>query len=289
MQPPGQGWPRTLPLVSGAFFVRLWLSARARVCVGDPARKIDRIACLVYKAALIERKPSPSPKNRLEKGKMHRTSAPFVSRIHRLVLGFGLMLAAGTVMAAATAGEDGSVAAGKAKSAICAACHGADGNGVGNPDWPKLAGQPREYLAKQLHDFKSGARKDLITNGTMNGIAAGLSAKDIEDLADYFGNQKLNPGVARDPELVKLGERIYRGGIAPRRVPACMSCHGPSGHGIPPKFPRLSGQNAGYTQKQMLFFKAGTRRNDNGIMTPIAFELSEKEIEAIADYTAGLR
>jgi cytochrome c553 len=219
---------------------------------------------------------------------MHPTSARSALTARRVVFGIGLLLSTGAALAA-PAGGTGSVAAGKAKSAACAACHGADGNGVGNPDWPKLAGQAPEYLAKQLRDFKSGARKDLIMNGTMNGMAAGLSEQDIRDIAAYYASQPLKPGVARDAELVKLGERIYRGGIAERRVPACMSCHGPSGHGIPPKFPRLSGQNAGYTEKQMLFFKAGTRRNDDGVMTPIAFELSEREIKAIADYTAGLR
>lgn len=203
----------------------------------------------------------------------------------RLALGLGLLLAASTALAA----SGGNAAAGKAKSVACAGCHGPDGNGVGNPDWPKLAGQVEEYLLKQLRDFKSGARKDLIMNGTMNGMAAGLSEQDMKDIAAFYASQKLKPSVARDAELVKLGERIYRGGIAKRRVAACMSCHGPSGHGIPPKFPRVSGQNSSYTEKQMLFFKAGTRSNDGGVMTPTAFEMSEKEIKAVAEYLAGLR
>ncbi len=209
----------------------------------------------------------------------------FVAGAIHFGFGLALLLAAGS--SPATSG--GSAEAGKAKSAACAACHGADGNGVGNPDWPKLAGQGQEYLVKQLRDFKSGARKDLIMNGTMNGMAAGLSEQDMQDIAAFYASQTLKPAVARDAELVKLGERIYRGGIAKRRVAACMSCHGPSGHGIPPKFPRVSGQNPSYAEKQMLFFKAFTRSNDGGIMTPTAFEMSEKEIKAVAEYMAGLR
>jgi cytochrome c553 len=178
----------------------------------------------------------------------------------------------------------GNAAAGKTKSAACAGCHGPDGNSA-NPLWPKLAGQDAQYLAKQLHDFKTGKHKDPM----MTPFAASLSEQDMADIAAYFASQKTSPGAAvADAETVKLGERLYRGGNAKSGVSACMSCHGPSGHGIPPRFPRVSGQHAAYAEKQMLAFKSGQRSNDNEVMTRIAFRMSEAEIKAVSQYMAGL-
>jgi cytochrome c553 len=188
------------------------------------------------------------------------------------------------VLIAPVQAAEGNVAAGKAKAGMCAACHGADGNGGADPSWPKLAGQIPEYLEKQLHDFKSGARKDPI----MSGMAAPLSAADVNNLAAYFASLKTKPGAAKSAELAKEGGKIYRGGNAKTGVSACMSCHGPSGQGIPPRFPKVSGQNAAYTEKQLLAFKAGTRTNDGDIMTRIAFRMSAQEIKAVAQYMAGL-
>lgn len=183
-----------------------------------------------------------------------------------------------------TAVAAGNAAAGKTKSATCAGCHGPDGNSA-NPLWPKLAGQDAQYLAKQLQDFKTGKRKDPM----MAPFAMGLSGQDMADVAAYFAGQKTSPGTAQaDAETVKLGEHLYRGGNAKSGVSACMSCHGPSGHGIPPRFPRVSGQQAAYTEKQMLAFKTSQRSNDNEIMTRIAFRMSEAEIKAVSQYMAGL-
>lgn len=182
------------------------------------------------------------------------------------------------------AAEGGNAAAGKAKTAACVACHGVDGNGGADPTWPKLAGQSPEYLAKQLVDFKSGVRK----NPIMNGMAAGLTPQDINNIAAYYAAQKIKPGAAGSKELAHQGERIYRGGNAQMGVSACMSCHGPSGHGIPPRFPRVSAQTAAYTERQLLDFKASRRANDDGIMTRIAFRMSEAEIKAVSEYMAGL-
>jgi cytochrome c553 len=179
------------------------------------------------------------------------------------------------------AGAD--TASGKAKT-ICASCHGADGNGGADPTWPKLAGQDADYLAKQLTDFKTGRRK----NDIMSGMAATLSAAEIKGLGAYFAGLKAKPGAAKDAQLALQGEKIYRGGNAKTGVSACMSCHGPSGHGIPPRFPKVSGQNAPYTQNQLLTFKTGARANDGDIMTRIAFRMSEHEIQAVAEYMAGL-
>ncbi|MGA9032973.1 MAG: c-type cytochrome [Sulfuricaulis sp.] len=178
----------------------------------------------------------------------------------------------------------GNIAAGQAKAGICAGCHGPDGNGGADPAWPKLAGQDPDYIAKQLADFKSGARKDPI----MSGMAAPLSATDMKNLGAYFASLKAKPGAASDALLAKQGQKIFRGGNATMGVSACMSCHGPSGHGIPPRFPKVSGQNTAYTQKQLLAFKAGNRANDSETMTRTAFRLSEQEIKAVAEYMAGL-
>jgi len=188
------------------------------------------------------------------------------------------------VLVAPVQAANGNVAAGKEKAVVCAGCHGADGNGGADPSWPKLAGQDASYIAKQLSDFKSGARKDPI----MTGMAAPLSAADVKNLAAYFASLKAKPGAASNAELAMEGEKIYRGGNSKTGVSACMSCHGPSGHGIPPRFPKVSGQNAPYTQKQLLAFKAGTRTNDGDIMTRIAFRMSEQEIKAVSEYMAGL-
>jgi len=175
--------------------------------------------------------------------------------------------------------------AGKEKSQICAACHGPDGNSA-NPEWPNLAGQVPGYIAKQLADFKSGAR----TNGIMQGIVASLTPQDMANLDAWFSSLPRKAGEAKDDkELLAMGQHLYRGGNAKTGVSACMSCHGPSGAGIPPRFPAVSGQHAGYTQKQLLDFKRSARANDGGIMTSIAFRMSEKEIEAVAQYMHGLR
>lgn len=193
------------------------------------------------------------------------------------------MLLACTGMTA-TAIAAGNSAAGKGKSAVCAGCHGVDGNSVA-PNFPKLAGQDAQYLSKQLADFKSGVRKDPI----MSGQVANLSKKDMDDLGAYYAAQKIVPGVANgDAQTLKKAERLYRGGEAKSGISACMSCHGPSGHGIPPRFPAVSGQHATYTQKQLMDFKNGTRSNDSEIMTRIAFRMSEAEIKAVSEYMAGL-
>ncbi len=194
----------------------------------------------------------------------------------------GLALAA-SMLACTLTYAAGDAAAGKAKSTACAACHGPDGNSV-NPEWPKLAGQHPAYLVEQLRAFKVGQRQ----NALMTSMAKNLSQQDIQDLAAYFASQALKLAGAANAGLAERGERLYRGGIAKRQVAACMGCHGPSGQGIPPRFPRLSGQHAAYTTQQLLAFKAGSRPSDADIMTSIAFRLSEQEIKALAEYISGL-
>lgn len=173
---------------------------------------------------------------------------------------------------------------------VCAACHGADGNST-LPVNPRLAGQHPEYLLKQLMNFKSqGGKPADRANAVMGGMAAPLSAQDMGNLAAYFAGQKPKPGAARDPDLAKLGQSIYRGGIMAKGVAACASCHSPNGAGIPSQFPRLAGQHAEYVAAQLKTFRSGERANDpNSMMRMIAAKLSDKEISAVSDYVAGLR
>lgn len=200
------------------------------------------------------------------------------------ILSVSAILVSWLIFVTPTIAATGNVAAGQAKAAVCAGCHGADGNGGADPLWPKLAGQDADYIAKQLADFKSGARKDPI----MSGMAAPLSSVDAKNIGAYFASLAPKPGAAKNAELAKQGEKIYRGGNAKMQVSACMSCHGPSGHGIPPRFPKISGQNAAYTQKQLLAFKTSARANDSETMTRIAFRMSEQEIKAVSEYMSGL-
>lgn len=199
------------------------------------------------------------------------------------VVVLGAWLAA--VVFPARADVGGNVDAGKEKAAqVCAACHGLDGNGGADPTWPKLSGQIPEYLVAQLQRFKSGARE----NPIMKGMAAALSDQDMKDVAAYYASLPRSLGSAGDKDLAQQGQSIYRGGIAASAVPACMSCHGPSGHGLPPNYPRLYAQNTAYTDKQLLDFKAGRRASADNIMPQIAGRLSESEIKAVAEYLAGL-
>ncbi len=168
---------------------------------------------------------------------------------------------------------------------VCAACHAADGNSV-SPVNPVLAGQHADYTAKQLANFKSGERK----NPIMAGMAAMLSPQDMNNLGTYFEQQKPKARAARNPDLVKLGQQIYRGGIAAKGVPACASCHGPNGAGIPAQFARVAAQYSEYSAAQLQAFRAGERANDPGkIMRAIAARLSDQEIKSVSEYMAGLR
>ncbi len=175
------------------------------------------------------------------------------------------------------------LAKGQATAMVCAACHAADGT-RGIPTNPILQGQHAEYLVKQLTEFKAGKRQ----NPIMQGMAASLSEEDMRNVAAFYASKQAEPGAAADKDLVLLGEKIYRGGLADRNVPACAGCHSPSGAGIPAQYPRLSGQHADYTVAQLTAFRAGSRAN-SAQMTGVAAKMSDREIKAVADYLAGLR
>ena len=165
----------------------------------------------------------------------------------------------------------------------CVACHAADGNSS-TPANPKLAQQHPEYLIKQLREYKSGKR----ANAIMGGFANSLSDADMRNVAYWLASQKAVAGAATDPELVRLGERIYRGGIADRQIAACAGCHSPNGAGIPAQNPRLSGQHAEYTADQLRQFRGGIRKN-NIQMTGVAAKMNDREILAVSEFIAGLR
>jgi len=187
----------------------------------------------------------------------------------------------------------GDATAGKALVTACAACHGADGNSMA-PTFPKLAGLGEKYLVKQLVDIKSGAR----TVPEMTGQLNNLSQKDLEDIAAFYASKEMSlSGSKDDKELLELGARIYRAGNKEVGVPACTGCHSPTGAGNPPAgFPKLGGQHADYIAKQLRDFRAGAEYTDKGrhndgdirIMRSAVARMSDKEIDAVANYIAGL-
>lgn len=192
----------------------------------------------------------------------------------------------------------GDAQAGAGKAAVCAACHGLDGNSA-DPQYPKLAGQHERYIARQLALYKSMERD----NAIMLGFAATLSAQDMRDLGAYFASQKVVAGVADDSVIAEgpnagmkfyqLGERLYRFGKADGSVPSCAACHGPAGAGNPGSaWPNLAGQHAGYTANALTAFRNGTvwgkGNNANAIMAGVAGSLTDEEIQALATYIEGL-
>lgn len=179
----------------------------------------------------------------------------------------------------------GDAAAGKEKSASCAACHGADGNSAA-PNFPKIAGQHAGYLYKQLAEFKNGKRE----NATMAGLVASLSNADMQDLAAYYASQTGSKGTTAEDQLA-MGRMIYRAGNTTTGVSACAACHGPNGTGNPQaNFPSLGGQHAAYTEDQLKQFSKSKRANDAGsMMRVIARKMSEAEMKAVAEYIQSLQ
>ncbi len=192
-----------------------------------------------------------------------------------------LGLTAGNVATAA-----GDAQAGQAKaSTVCLACHGLDGNSV-NPEWPSIAGQHEDYIVKQVKAFRAGER----TNVLMSPIALTLTDKDIEDTAAYYASQRIK-GQEAAKSQVELGQKIYRGGIADSKAPACMACHGPNGRGVAAAgYPSIRSQYATQVALQLRAYKKGERKTDpNEMMRTIAAKLTDEQIDAVAQYVQGLR
>ncbi|MES2264061.1 MAG: c-type cytochrome [Pseudomonadota bacterium] len=165
----------------------------------------------------------------------------------------------------------------------CVSCHGAAGNSTIAAN-PKLAGQPEAYIYKQLVNFTTPARNQPV----MTTYAKMLTEDEKKNISAYLSNQAAKPGAAKNKDTVELGKKIYRGGIAEKHVPACASCHGPAGGGIPATYPRLAGQHQDYTAAQLTTFRTDARKN-SAEMSTIAKRLSDDEIKAVADYVAGLK
>ena len=201
-------------------------------------------------------------------------------------IGVCLMFAVPASMAAepAKAAAKPDLAKGQTTSTnVCAACHTSDGS-RGSPANPILQGQHPEYLVKQLAEFKSGKR----ANAVMKGMASALSEDDMSNVAAFYAGKQAKPGFAKNKDLVALGEKIYRGGVAERNIPACAACHSPTGAGIPAQYPRMAGQHADYTEAQLVAFRSGVR-NNSAQMIGVAARMNDREIKAVADYIAGLR
>ena len=208
------------------------------------------------------------------------------------------MAASAAVCVAAAPGLASAQQAGKPDAAkgqtiannVCAACHAADGNSPAAAN-PKLAGQGFEYLHKQLVNFKpQPGKKALRDNPVMVGMVANLSDDDMKNVAAHFAAQKLKPSKATNKELAAEGQKLYRTGNAASGVAACAGCHGPTGAGIPSQYPRIAGQFPEYLAEQLKAFRTGVRANDpNGMMRSVTARMSDKEIQAVSEYVAGLR
>lgn len=179
----------------------------------------------------------------------------------------------------------------------CTSCHGPGGNSM-LPMNPNLASQPYEYLVKQLLSFRP---RDADTPPTRRGpegadtvmspFANMLSEDDIRNIAFYLSLQQLDfatAGTASNEATMERGQKIWRGGLPERNVPACAGCHGPSGEGIPGEFPRIAGQFPSYIAEQLKLFRSGDRAN-GPMMHDIGDRMSDADIAAVADYAAGLR
>jgi cytochrome c553 len=173
---------------------------------------------------------------------------------------------------------------------VCAACHGPDGNGI-SAQFPKLAGQHPEYLLRQMQHFKpvNGQSAQRI-DPSMNGMIVPYDDAQMRDLAAYYATLKQSPDTAKNRDTILAGQKLYRAGDAAKGIAACAGCHGPTGKGMPVQYPRIAGQYAEYTEKQLKAFRDGGRANDpNRMMRTIALKMTDAEIKAVADYIAGLR
>ena len=216
-------------------------------------------------------------------------------------LTFALLATAASVYANETAPAPykGDAAKGQPiASAVCGACHGADGNSA-VPANPKLAGQNADYLYKQMMNFKTGPEgKPERTNPIMNGMIAAYGPEQMRDFAAYFSSQKQKGEVAKNRDTIDFGQRIFRAGDIGKGLPACAGCHGPTGAGIPAQFPRIGGQYADYLEAQLKAFRAsgadpkdpnGRANDPNKMMRMVAVKMTDAEIKAVADYVSGLR
>lgn len=165
----------------------------------------------------------------------------------------------------------------------CFICHGVDGESS-SPIFPRLAGQNEAYMARQLRDYRSGKR----VSSAMQPMVAALSDEDFVALGRYFASRPTHLHQVEDSELSQVGAFIYKRGNAFSGVAACAGCHGPNGYGTN-NLPRVAGQHAQYTEKQLREFNSRARTNDNMVMHTVASKLTELELKAVASYLSGLK
>ena len=200
-------------------------------------------------------------------------------------VGFIIVCFSFVVSAESTLSSSELVSTKKIINNLCIACHAIDCNSVVSVN-PRLAGQHAAYISKQLNNFKSGLRENIV----MAGMVANLTEEDMINLGNYFSEQDILLSSAQKNGVGSLGENIFRAGIKSKGVAACAGCHGPSGHGIPDKYPRLNAQHSEYTLAQLNAFRLGLRKNDpEAVMRTIAQKLTEQEMQSVADYIQGLR
>lgn len=204
-----------------------------------------------------------------------------------LALAFAGMSACANLAWAEVVGDG---ARGAQAAAVCTACHQADGSGMnipGGESWPRLAGLNAAYLAKQLHDYKSGAR----TNPTMAPFAQMLNDQQIADVAAYYSAMPPTAGKggeSADKARLARGEQLALRGDWGEYIMSCKSCHGPENHGAGDVFPAIAGQHAGYIVNQLEAWKAETRGNDPAdLMGSVARRMSADDIQAVAAWLAS--
>ncbi len=197
----------------------------------------------------------------------------------------GLLLIGVLFAADAASAPPGNADAGAQNAFSCAACHGFDGNSS-SPEFPNLAGQDAEYIAAQLQAFKDGQR----ANQIMLGMAAALSPQDMRDIAAHFAGQKpQSPTAGAAPSAA--GAKLFHDGNPEHGVPACATCHGVDGRGIPGTAPRLAGQQPQYLSNVLGAWQAGASWGTSAqaqIMQPIARKLSAADVSALAHYISRM-
>ena len=209
----------------------------------------------------------------------------------KVALVVGLYFGLNLVFAGNAQAATGDAEAGQAKAAVCAACHGTNGNSPSDM-YPKIGGQHEAYLLKQLQDYKLAADTggaEGRNNAIMSAQVMFLNEQDLADLAAYFASQPAEGGEAPE-DVIAAAEKLFMGGDAERKIAACVACHGPRGDGMGlAKFPDISGQHAAYTMDQLKQFRSGQRANDpNGMMRDVAAKLTDADIEVLAKYLQGL-
>ncbi|WMJ07808.1 cytochrome c [Nitrosomonas sp. sh817] len=218
-------------------------------------------------------------------------------KIFKNMVLFAALLVAAPISAETTSESDSTAPEPAAPATVeeiaagtCAGCHNADGNSV-IPMNPILAGQHPEYITKQLMDFKANGEEPPKRNSpVMSAMVAALSQEDMKGLGEYYAKQKANPSQAPiDEKLIEAGKVIYHGGNIENGIPACASCHGPDGSGIPPHYPAVAGQHAEYTLSQLDQFNKGDRANDNAVMQQVVSRMSANEKRAVSAYIATIR